>query len=354
MKIRRTTFILAVLLAAILTGCSRRAADAPFDGTSGVVESDHKVEISAIAPEEIKLETEFERFGIVEHLVFLAERDTMRRALTVTLRRALNDNKYIRAERDFSGFIYNGSFWQNLPYTKARHDSTRLDIGYDFPFGGLTWEAGHSSGRFHYDWRGVKFDAAFSNLTAVQSNRHGDHNRRAHAIGKGMITIGADTLEATVLYEMIQLENYNPVNKIETGIEYTNYDWVAVVDKSGKAMIASSDSTTAGDKILKSFVAMYDGRAVKFAEGASNVRINSDGLQRDHKIHDMFAFKKSLSVAGLAIGFELQLVEPRIFYSSGYALSVTTGTVTSDGKSESAWGIIEHWQQPASDGSVLR
>ncbi len=345
--------MMAIALA-LLAGCSRRAADVPFDGESGVVEKNHKVEPGTLVPEEIKLESEFERFAIVEHLVILAERDTLRRALTVTFRRALNDNKFIRAERDFSGYVFNGSFWQSLPYTKARHDSTRLDQGYDFPFGGLVWEVGHTAGKFHYDWRDVKVEATISELTPVQSNSHAAHNRRAHGIGKGVIVIGSDTLTGTAFYELLQVEDYNPVNKIETGIEYTNYDWVAVIGEGGAAMLASSDSTTAGDKVLKNFVALYDGGAIRFADGASNVRIYSDQLQRDHKIHDMIALKKSLSVPTIGIGFELQLSEPRIFYTSGYSLAIATGEVEVDGAKKSAWGIIEHWQQPKSDGSVLQ
>lgn len=350
-----TKYTLAALFAALLLfGCSRKSADISFDGVDGTISTNHSVDQSVIAPDEIKVDSDYDHFTIIEHLVFLGQRDTVRRAVTVTFRRSLNDNEFIRAERDFSGFVFNGSFWQALPYTKARHDSTRLDIGYDFPAGGLDWQPGHKSGRLRYDWRGVKVSVDISDLVAVQSNRHGDSNRRSHAIGKGVMAFGADTLAGTVVYELIQVEDYNPINKIGTGIEFTNYDWLVLSGAAGQIVLASSDSTTAGDKILKNFVVLRDDAGVKFADGSARVRINSDALLRDRKIYDTIALKKSLSVPELGLAFKIDLVEPRIFYTSGYCLSVVSGTMESAANSHSAWGIVEHWQQPKSDGSVLR
>ncbi len=343
-----------VALALLAFGCSRKPAEVSFDGVEGIVSTNHSVDQSAIIPDEVTFKSDFKHFTIIEHLVFLGERDTVRRALTVTLRRALNDNEFIRAERDFTGFVFDGSYWQALPYTKARHDSTRVDIGYDFPSGGLDWEPGHKSGRLRYNWRGVKIGVEISGLVAVQSNKSGEANRRSHAIGSGVMTFGADTLTGTVFYEMIQLDGYNPIRKVEAGIEYTNYDWVVLTGNDGSALIASSDSTTTGDKILKNFVVRRDSGSLTFADGSAKVRINSDGLTRDRKIYDTIALKKSLSVPELNVGFNVDLIEPRIFYTSGYCLSVVSGNLENAGKSIPVWGIIEHWQQPKADGAILR
>lgn len=342
-----------MVLALSTFGCSRKPAEIPFDGAMGTISTNHTVDQSAIIPDEIKFKSDFKHFAIIEHLVFLGERDTVRRAITVTFRRVLNDNEFIRAERDFSGFIFDGSFWQALPYTKARHDSTRIDIGYDFPSGGLDWEPGRRTGRLHYNWRGVKVGVEISGLTAVQSNKAGESNRRSHAIGSGVMTFGADTLSGMVFYELIQLDGYNPINKVEAGIEYTNYDWVVLTGNDGSVLIASSDSTTTGDKILKNFVVWRDNGSLKFADGSQKIRINSDGLTRDRKIYDTIALKKSLSVPELNFAFNVDLVEPRIFYTSGYCLSVVSGNIESAGKTIPVWGIVEHWQQPKADGSVL-
>ncbi len=342
------------LTAFFLIGCSRRAADVPFDAASGSSTASHHVDQSVIVPAQVKFDSDFGNYTIVEHLVFLGERDTIRRSLTITFRRSLNDNEFIRAERDFTGFAFDGSYWQALPYTKARHDSTRLDITYNFPFGGLDWDTAHASGRFHYDWRGVRVGLEFRDLVAVQANRHAGYNRRSHAVGTGVMMFGSDTLTGTVFYELMEVEDYNPIRKIETGIEYTNYDWIALLIPDGKSLIASSDSTTAGDKILKNFVVLRDNGAMKFADGSAKVRISSDGLLRDHKIYDMIALKKSLSVPDLSLNFALDLVEPRIFYTTGYCLSIVTGTIELDGAGVSTWGIVEHWQQPKSDGGVLK
>ena len=347
-------YALALLVLALLSfGCSRKPAEIRFDGAVGIISTNHAVDQSAIIPEEVTFKSDFKHFAIIEHLVFLGERDTVRRAVTVTFRRALNDNEFIRAERDFSGFVFDGSYWQALPYTKARHDSTHLEIGYDFPSGGLDWEPGRQSGRLHYNWRGVKIGVEISGLVAAQNNKSGEANRRAHAIGSGVMTFGADTLSGTVVYEMIQVDGYNPINKVEAGIEYTNYDWVVLSGNDGSVVIASSDSTTAGDKILKNFVVFRDADSLRFGDGSAKVRINSDGLTRDRKIYDTIALKKSLSVPDLNVAFNVDLVEPRIFYTSGYCLSVVIGNLESAGKTVPVWGLIEHWQQPKADGSIL-
>lgn len=350
---RITIFALAVTLQALLaTGCNKKAAEAPFDGVSGTVSTNHAVDQGSIIPDSITFKSDLHHFTMIEHLVFLGERDTMRRAVTVTFRRVLNDNEFIRGERDFSGFVFDGSYWQALPYTKARHDSSRIDIGYNLPSGGLDWDPGRESGRLHYNWRGVQVGVEISGLKAVQSNTHGDVNRRSHAIGNGVMTFGADTLQGTVIYELLQVDGYNPINKVNAGIEYTNYDWIALVD-DGTTVLASSDSTTTGDKILKNFALIQTVGGVSFADGSAMVRINSDGLTRDRKIYDTIALKKSLTIPELNLAFSVDLVEPRIFYTSGYCLSVVSGTLDIAGSTKTVWGIIEHWQQPKADGSVL-
>jgi len=347
-------YTLLLLVPALLwLGCSGKPAEIRFDGVEGTISTNHTVDQGVIVPDEIKFKSNFKHFAVIEHLAFIGERDTVRRAITVTFRRVLNDNEFIRAERDFSGFVFDGSYWQALPYTKARHDSTRIDIGYDFPSGGLDWEPGRQTGRLHYNWRGVKVGVEISGLVAVQSNRSGDVNRRSHAIGRGVMTFGADTLAGTVVYEMIQLDGYNPINKVDAGVEYTNYDWVVLSGNEGSVVIASSDSTTAGDKILKNFVVFRGADSLRIGDGSAKVRINSDGLTRDRKIYDTIALKKSLSVPELNLAFNLDLVEPRIFYTSGYSLAVVSGNLDNAGKAVPVWGIIEHWQQPKADGSVL-
>lgn len=351
----RLFFILSLVIFALFsTGCNRKAADLPFDGAVGVVSANHAVDQETLVPAEVKLKSDFGRLAIIEHLVFIGERDTIRRAATVTFRRALNDNEYLRAERDFSGFVYDGSFWQALPYTKARHDSTRLDLGYDFPFGGINWSANHTAGKLHYNWRGLNLNIEFRDLVAVQNNTHGSYNQRANAIGTGVMIFGADTVSGTVFYELQQVEDYNPINNVVAGIEYTNYDWIAVIGADGRALIASSDSTTTGDKLLKNFVALRGSDGIKFADGSAKVRINSSALARDHKIYDMLAQKKQLSLPELKLGFDLSFAEERIFYTSGYCLAIVRGKIELDGVQLPVWGLIEHWQQPKSDGSVLQ
>lgn len=354
MKNRLILIVSFLAAGLLLCGCNRKAADLPFDGVTGTVSANHSVDQETLIPAEVKLKSDLGIRAIIEHLVFVGERDTLSRAATVTFRRALNDNEFLRAERDFSGFVYNGSYWQPLPYTKARHDSTRLDVGYDFPFGGISWASDHTAGKLHYDWRGVKLDIEFRDLVAVQNNTHGSYNRRTNAIGNGVMMFGADTLSGTVFYELLEVEDYNPVNNIVAGIEYTNFDWIALIGANDRALIASSDSTTAGDKVLKNFVALRDPAGIKFADGSSKVRINSSALARDHKIYDMLAQRKILSVPELSLGFDVSLLHPRIFYTSGYCLSIVRGSLELNGVSQPAWGVIEHWQQPKSEGSVLQ
>jgi hypothetical protein len=354
MKFRLSASLYLFIAALWLAGCNRRAADLPFDGVTGEVSTNHSLDQEALVPAEVKLKSDFGRLAIIEHLVFIGERDTLRRAATVTFRRALNDNEFLRAERDFSGFVYNGDYWQPLPYTKSRHDSTRLDLGYDFPFGGINWSEDRTAGKLHYDWRGVKLELDFRDLVVVENNTHGSYNQRTNAIGTGVMKFGPDTLAGTVFFELQQVEDYNPVNNIAAGIEYTNYDWIAVVGADGRALIASSDSTTEGDKLLKNFVTLREAGGIRYADGSSKVRINSAALARDHKIYDMLAQRKSLSVPELGLGFDLSLVDPRIFYTSGYCLSLVRGNLDLNGASQPVWGVIEHWQQPKSEGSVLQ
>ncbi len=78
---------------------------------------------------------------------------------------------------------------------------------------------------------------------------------------------------------------------------------------------------------------------MSFADGSAKVRINSDGLTRDRKIYDTIALKKSLSIPELNLSFSVDLVEPRIFYTSGYCLSVVSGTLEHAG-STNQFGVL--------------
>lgn len=350
----RICFALLVLstIASILS-CSKSVPETPIDGTTGIVSTDYKPGSNDLAPLKIDINSPLKNYTIIEHLAFLSQQDTIRRALNVTFRRVLSDNRFIRAQRDFSGFIYNGSYWVALPYTKAKQDSTRLDLDSPYPFGALQWNASHDGGNLSYDRRDVESQLEFSGLKVVQRNTHGD-NRRTNAMGSGTLTFEGGSFPGTVYYELIEVAGYNPIDTVRSGIEFTNYDWIALMDPAGNSVIASSDSTTEIDRILKNFVVVNDGSKLLFADGSANVRIASSEVHRDTKIYDFLALRKSLSVPQLQMGFEINLVEPRIFYTNGYAMSIVTGTWNQSGADKPVWGIIEHWQKPKSPAEVLQ
>lgn len=349
----RFTLIGTLLMALTMVGCSGNIGGS-FDGASGFVDKAHRVDADALVPAEVRLDSKHKNYSIIENFVFLANEDTLRSAVTLTFRRALKDNKFIRAERDFSGFVLEGSYWQALPYTKMRHDAQQLEQQAPFTFGGLEWTAPAKSGIIRYNWRGISLEMEFADLQPVQVNTNGSDRKRAHGVGTGLLRHRGSEIRGTVIYELIQIEGFNVIDKSGTGIEFTNYDWLAVKTESGATIIASADSTTAGDRLLKNFVVIDRAGGISAAEGSNFVRIRSEDLQRDRKIFEWLANRKIVAVGELGLDLNVAFHDARLFYTSGFAIAEVIGNVQLDGISTTAWGIVQHWQQPKTDSEVLK
>jgi hypothetical protein len=332
-------FLLATVL--LLASCSTKPGS-KFDPRSGVVSKDYRLDVEALFPDSIRQDSKYDNYYTCDHIVFLGRQDSLQYVLSVTFARALADNRFKRAERDFTGFLYNGHAWVALPYTRMRHDSLRLDINYPYVFGGLNWTQPYTDGEVSYDRHDLKFDLKFSGLATVQSFRNGVIDRRCHAVGNGTLQLPNDTIIGTVYYELLQLEGYNPFASITDGLTYTDYDWLALTSASGEHLLCSSDSTTANDRIKKNFLSLESGGALRYADGSDHVRIISEGITRDPRTNDLLALKKSITIPDLGIEVKMTLADERTFSTNGYSLSLVDGMMTIDGKLENAWGIIEH------------
>jgi len=349
----RFTLFGSLLLALLLFGCSGNIGGS-FDGASGFVDKAHRVDADALVPAEVRLDSDHKNYSLIENFVFLARQDTLRNAVVFTFRRALKDNKFIRAERDFSGFILESPYWQALPYTKMRHEAQQLEQQAPFTFGGLEWTTPAKSGIIRYNWRGISLEMEFADLQPVHLNTNGGDRKRAHGIGTGLLRYKGSEVRGTVIYELIQIEGYNIIDKTGTGIEFTNYDWLAVKTESGATIVASADSTTAGDRLLKNFVVIDRDGGIAAAEGSEHVRIRSEDLQRDRKIFEWLANRKIVAVGELGLDLNVAFHDARLFYTSGFAIAEAIGNAQLDGISTTAWGIVQHWQQPKADPEVLK
>jgi hypothetical protein len=337
--IRLVCFLLAVGL--LLASCSTKP-DSTFDPRSGVVSKDFHPDADALARDSVRQDSQYDNYYTCDHIVFLGQQDSSRYVLSVTFGRALADNRFKRAERDFTGFLYDGRVWITLPYTRMRHDSLRLDLNYPYLFGGLNWTQPYTEGEISYDRHDLKFNLKFGGLRPVQSFRDGETRSRSHAIGEGTLVLPTATITGTVFYELLQLEGYNPFVNITDGLTYTDYDWLTLTSTSGKRLLCSSDSTTANDRIKKNFLALESGGMLRYADGSDHVRIISEGFARDSRTNDLLALKKNIAVPDLGIEVEISLMDERIFNTNAYFLSLVDGTLTIDGKLEDVWGIIKH------------
>lgn len=348
----KLTLVGSSFLALTLIGCSGNSGT--FDGATGFVDKAHRVDADALVPTEVRLDSKHKNYSIVENFVFLAQQDTLRSAVAFTFRRALKDNKFIRAERDFSGFILESPYWQALPYTKMRHDAQQLEQQAPFTFGGLEWTAPAKSGIIRYNWRGISLEMEFANLQPVQLNTNGSNRKRAHGIGNGLLRYKGSEVRGTVIYELVQIDGFNIIDKSGSGIEFTNYDWIAVTSESGATIIASADSTTEGDRLLKNFVVIDRDGGIAAAEGSNFVRFHSEELQRDRKIFEWLANRKIVAVDELGLDLNVAFHDARLFYTSGFAIAEVIGNVQLDGAVEPVRGIVQHWQQPKADPEVLK
>lgn len=355
-----TILLLPMLVGLVLVGLSCGGeVQRPFDPKSGIVTKDHQLDQEVLTPIEVKVDSEYEFYYTSDHLVFLSGVGQPERMVSVHLGRGLSDNKYLRAERDFFGFLYDGTSMAGLAYTKMKHDSTRLETTYEYyTFGGLLWDVPYSSGTFRYDRRNVKFRLDFSNLKPVQYFANRDWRLRANAIGDASLVVesdtAADTVSGTVYYELIQLEGYNPIADVHTGVEYLNFDWIALRTETGKRLLISTDSSTANDLLMKNFVVFDRGDVVWYADGTENVDMISTEILRDRKIYEWLANKKRVEVPDLGLTVNLTLTNTRVFYTNGYAIAIVEGTVEFEGATESVWGVLEHRQQPETTSEALK
>jgi len=348
-------FAIFFLILLLFTVSCSEEIKRPFDPKTGIVSKDLKLDPAVLAPFEVKVDTKYTFYYMEDHLAFISDPGQPERFATVHLGRGIQDNKYLRAERDFSGFYFDGSSMAGLAYTKERHDSTKLSTSYPYyTFGGLTWEQAYSSGEFKYDRRGVKFELEFDQLQPVQYFGDRDWRLRVNAFGRGKLIANEDTVTGLVFYELLQLDGYNPIEQVNRGVDYVNYDWIALRTESGKQLLVSTDSSTANDLLMKNFLALDKGDVIWFADGSDNVDMISSEVLRDRKIHDWLANKKHVDVPGLGVSIDLRLTDRKVFYTSGYAIAVVEGTLSLDGSEEGVWGIMEHRQQPGTTSEAIK
>lgn len=355
MTMKRLNFAIFLLPALLLfvAGCGDDSGGG-FDGKLGVLSENYQIDADALTPNQVRLDSKFKNYYMYDHFVFLGEKDSLRYALAMTFARGMADNRFKRAEADFAGFLFDGSVWTSIPYIRMKHDSTRLDISNPYPFGGWSWTNPHTEGEVHYERRDLEFRLKFSGLRPVQTFRDGETRLRSHAIGEGSLTLPTDTIAGTVFYELLQLEDYNPLVNVESGITYSNYDWLALTSLSGKRLLCSSDSTTANDRIKKNFLALQQDGELKYADGSDRVRIVSDNIVRDPKTTEWLALKKSVAIPELNFNTQVSLTDSRLFHNNSFYLSLVEGTLMVGGSSENVWGLIEHRQQEESSVEALR
>ena len=352
---RSVTLILAGLfLFGLLAGCGDSVREAAFDAASGIVERNHKLPFSALRAILVSLEDDPDLFYVGKQILFLGENNGEKRALLVRFRHARADNHYKPAERDFSGYYFDGERWLTLPYTRARHDSTNLLAQNDFYFGSLQWVDSTRSGTLFYDRDNITLGLEFGDLIPVQSFRDNDTRLRAHAFGEATLRTMTDTVSGMVYCQLEELAGFNPLVEKGSGIEKVNYEWVALQSSGGLRLLASSDSATAKNRLLKNFLAIQQDEQILYADGSDNFRISSDVIRRDPKIFDHLALKKSAAVPELDFAMSFELTEQRFFYTSGFALALVTGTVELGSQTYEVWGVLEHQQQPKPDPETLK
>lgn len=341
MTTQRPICLVCFLFAAglLLAGCSTKP-EVVQNTSAGVVSKDHRIDTTSLVPDSVRLDSDCDNFFFSDHLVFLGEKNGERYALSLTFNRALANDRFKRAERDFTGFLYQQRKWTNLPYTRMRHDSLRLDLNYPYIFGGLSFSDSHTAGELRYDRHDLRFDLQFDNLQPVQLTYSGVALRHCHAIGVGTLAFSNDTIVGQVYYELIQLEGHNPFVNITDGLTYTDYDWLALTSASGKRLLSSSDSTTGNDRIKKNFLSLEMGGSLRYADGSDNVRIISEAFCSD-PLSSFAVLRENIAIPGLGIEVKMTIANDGVFNTTSYYLSLVDGTLTIDGKPEDAWGIVE-------------
>ncbi len=340
MTTQRLICLVSSLLASALlfAGCSTRP-DSKFDPRSGIVSKDFRLDVGALIPDSIRQDSKYDNYYTCDHVVFLGQQDSLRYVLSVTFGRALADNRFKRAERDFTGFLYNGSVWITLPYTRMRHDSLRLDINYPYVFGGLNWTQPYTNGEVSYDRHDLKFDLKFSGLAPVQSLRNGVIDRRSHAIGQGTLLLPNDTITGTVYYELLQIEGYNPFAD-PSKLGYNDQRWFALTSMSGYRVLAAGDSTTAGNGVLKNFVSISSAGSLRYADGSEHVRVGL--LETDSSSR----LPEPMGIESVELSVDAIILRTRkTVRQGGLCLTLVGARLDIDGKVNNVWGIVEERRQ---------
>ena len=354
MRTKFSTIAICLLIAQLLIGCGNGHDETRLDKAAGFVTRDHQLPPEVLLPVPARVDWEFDLYYLEEHLVFLPVGSESPRALTVSFRYALNDSDYRRAERDFSGFYFDGKGWRGLPYTRARQDSVSLLKQRDYYFGGLVWNDSRQSGLFYYDRNRIALQLEFEQLLPVQSYRADSTRVCVHAVGHGRLTTPSDTLSGLVYYRLTQLEGYNPITKRGAGLDAINNDWLALVTESGEPLLAVADSDSSLNQLHRNFLAYRVGDSLRYAEGSDQVRVVSSLIRRDPKIYDYLALEKSVRLPELGVELTLKLTESRFFYTSGFCLALIEGELRQDDRRQTIWGLLEHWQPPKADPASLK
>lgn len=356
MKSRRNILIggLLIALALLALSCGTSEKRRPYDPASGFASTDYTVPSSLLIPDSIPLDSNYKQYYMADRIIFLGQKDSSYFAVSLRYRRALEDNKFKRAERSFDGHLFDGKKWILLAYTQARQGTSLLDPVLPYYFTDFAWNDNHTGGDITYDRRDTKFELKFENLLPVQGFEEGKAGRWVQAIGRGSFSYEGTTVSGTVYYQLVELEGYNPMGDRGQMNDHINSDWLGLLTESGGHFVASADTLTPNEQLYKNFIAYNNGDSTLYAEGSSLVRITSDEIRRDAKIGDYLALRKEVNVPDLNLQLVVNLTDDRFFSTYGYCFAIVTGSLEVAGQSQPVWGLLEHLQQPKSDSQVLR
>ncbi len=349
-----TPAIALLPLIATLFGCSSGSWE--VEKTSGV-NIDVVPDSQAVAPMDVAVDDADDEWWFYDNFSFVGRVAQIGNILLVAeIGRCLDPDGDPKVTKTFRCRFFDGAEWSTIgSYTEPDviEEMRTISISQEMDF---LWIEPNRSGTLRYlnRYRGwVIVD--FMDMESFYSLSSKGNFKRTYSGGLGRLQIRDTIWEGQMFHEMINIRGDNRCKGNMQAFDPQNLYTVFAQSSAGKTIIASIDMNNPNDRVGNAFFTILTGSLYETADGFGRIR------NRNADFRQVMGFEQPLPhyveiFSGDSINVRLDLWVDKDRWDilgDGHARTGVFGNALFWNRREKAWGVVDHYQNPALDTLAL-
>jgi hypothetical protein len=348
----RLLFVFSVVL--ILFGCS--SGSWQVEKTSGV-DVDVVPDAQAIVPLDVSVDDADDEWWFYDNFSFVGRVSTTGNILLVAeIGRCLDPDSDEKVTKTFRCRFFDGSKWTSLgSYTEPDviEEMKTISISPEVDF---LWIEPNRAGTLRCldRYRGwVIVD--FIDIETFYSMSSEGNLKRTYSGGLGRLQIRDTVWEGQIFHEMINIRGNNECMGNMPEFDPQNLYRLFLQTSAGKTIIASIDMNDPDDRIGNAFFTILTGSTYKMADGIGRITNRNADFRKIAGFDQLLPhYMEIFSGDSINVRLDLWVDKDRWDVVGGiHARTGIFGNAVFWNRREKAWGVIDHYQNPALDTLAL-